>query len=231
MGAGMGMSASSDESMPKTLYVFLDESGNFDFTAKGTDFFVISAVYTTDPCRSAAALQELKYELLARRSDQLEFHATVNSKGTRNRVTKVIAGLGDCICAHSLYIDKHYAHPKIQSPEAVLGIFGTAIARWIVKAVDGDHEQVVLVFDSVLTGNQRAAFLKTVKPILKTLQLPFHVTFHPVKSDLNGQIADYFAWSTFRSLEHRDLEPLRALEGVEHDTFDLFRNGWGVRHY
>jgi hypothetical protein len=156
----------------RTLYVFVDESGNFDFTAKGTDHFVLSAVYTHDPCRSAAALQRLKYELLAKRSPQLEFHATENSRGTRTRVAEVISGLGDCIRAHTLYVDKHYAHPNLHSPAAMLGLFGKAMARWVSAAVDDNHDQVVLVFDSVLTGKQRDAFSSAMKPALKALNNP-----------------------------------------------------------
>ncbi|WP_314324189.1 DUF3800 domain-containing protein [Paenarthrobacter ilicis] len=209
----------------RTLYVFVDESGNFDFTNKGTDHFVISAVFTDDPCRSAAALQTLKYDLLASRSDQLEFHATENSRGTRARVTQVIRELSQCIRVHSIYADKHYAHRSLHSPVAMLSLFGKALARWVAVAVGGNHDQVVLVFDSVLTGKQRDAFMKAVKPALKALEKPFHVAFHPVKSDLNGQIADYFAWSVFRSLEAKDPLPLEALVGISHSKFNIFERG------
>jgi hypothetical protein len=219
------MVGEQDDDGSRSLYVFVDESGNFDFTAKGTDHFVISAVYTSDPCRSAAALQELKYSLLASRSDQLEFHATENSWGTRARVTDVIRGLSTCIRVHTIYADKHYAHHTLHSPVAILSLFGKALARWIAAAVSGDHDQVVVVFDSVLTGKQRDAFSKAVKPALKALDKPFHIAFHPVKSDLNGQIADYFAWSVFRSLEASDPKPLQALIGVNHSRFNIFERG------
>lgn len=208
-----------------TLYVFIDESGNFDFTKKGTDHFVLSAVYTDDPCATAAPLQRLKYELLARRSDQLEFHATVNSRGTRSAVTEVIRSLSGLIKVHTIYADKHYAHPSKHSPDVMLSLFGMALARWLSYTVSNEYDQVILVFDSVLTGKQRAAFLKAVKPALKHLQKPFHVAFHPVKSDLNGQIADYFAWSVFRKLESNDDLPLEALRGIPHDRFNIFQNG------
>jgi len=39
-----------------TLYIFLDESGNFDFSPKGTKYFVLSAVSTLDPVASHAPL-------------------------------------------------------------------------------------------------------------------------------------------------------------------------------
>jgi hypothetical protein len=42
-----------------------------------------------------------------------------------------------------------------------------------------------------------------------------------VKHDVNGQIADYYAWSTFRSLEHADDSWLKQLPG-EHVMQNLF---------
>lgn len=216
----------------KTLYVFLDESGNLDFTERGTDHFVIAAVYTTDPNTSASRMQRLKYDLMASRSDQLEFHATNNSRGTRKRVSETIQGLDGHISVKTMYIDKHYTAPSRQSAPAIMEVFGVAFARWLVNSsapTDG-VDQVVLVFDSVLTGKQRGAFIKAVKPRLKSLQKPFHIVFHPVKSDLNGQIADYFAWSTFRKLEHQDHEPLTGLQPIDPQIFNLFASGH-TRYY
>ena len=50
-------------------------------------------MYTEDPCLSAASLQDLKYELLAAGSEDLEFHATKNSHGTRKRIAERICEL------------------------------------------------------------------------------------------------------------------------------------------
>lgn len=218
--------AATPEPPKRTLYVFLDESGNFDFSAKGTDHFVMAAVYTEFPCDTAAPLQALKYELMADRSPQLEFHATENSRGTRKRVADVIRTLSPYMKVKSFYVDKHFAHPSMQTPVAMLDLFGMAFARWIVAGVAEPYDQVILMFDSVLTGKQRDAFQKAIKPKLKSLRKPFHVVFHPVKSDLNGQIADYFAWSLFRREEHQDHEPLKALSPIQPDSFNLFQKGY-----
>lgn len=213
----------------KPLYVFMDESGNFDFSSKGSDYFVLSAVYTEDPCTSAAALQALKYDLLAARSPDLEFHATNNTPGTRRRVSDVIADLGSTIAVHTLFVDKHLAHPKVQSEVAILAVLGKAMGRWLAKAAIQDHhDQLILVFDSVLTGKKQDAFKSELKPALKALGIPYHLTFHPVKSDLNGQIADYYSWAWFRRIEHKDdswLGPFLAPTAPRWDHFDVFGNG------
>ena len=46
------------------LYIFIDESGNLDFSAKGTKHFVISAISTIYPMDLAQELQNLKYDFL-----------------------------------------------------------------------------------------------------------------------------------------------------------------------
>lgn len=208
----------------KTLYVFMDESGDLQFTAKGKQHFILSAIYTETPGVSAAAMQKLKYEQLARGSSDLEFHATENSAGTRKRVAETIRGLPN-IRAHTIWIDKSYTHPSLQDEVSLLALFGKAMGRWIKAAVAKDHDQIVMMFDSVLTGKKQDAFKGAIKPALKQLEIPFRVHFHPVKQDLNGQIADYFSWSAFRHLERNDPHPITALSGIPWTTFNLFQSG------
>ena len=51
--------------VPDTLFVFIDESGNFDFSEKGTTHFVKAGVAALAPLNSAAEMQALRYQLLA----------------------------------------------------------------------------------------------------------------------------------------------------------------------
>ncbi|ALA68164.1 DUF3800 domain-containing protein [Corynebacterium lactis] len=209
----------------KTLFVFMDESGDMQFKPKGTTHFLVTAVCTPIPTVSAAKMQELKYDLMASRSEDLEFHATVNSKGTRSRVLNVISEI-EGIKVHTLWIDKRYTYPSCQNSIALFGIFAKAMGRWIDQVYRrSDFEQVILVFDSVLTGKERDAFQKNIKPVLKDLKFEYKVLFHPVKQDLNGQIADYFSWAWFRMLENQDTTAFDALSD-NHDwtQFDLFNS-------
>lgn len=78
---------------PSTLFVFMDESGDLQFSKKGKQHFVFSAVYTDQPHELAAVMQELKYEQMKKGSEDLEFHATNNSIGTRKRVIESLCYL------------------------------------------------------------------------------------------------------------------------------------------
>ncbi len=210
----------------KTLFVFMDESGDMQFKPTGTRHFLVTAVCTTDPSASASAMQELKYDLMAARSEDLEFHATNNSEGTRKRVIETIRTIPG-LKVHTMWIDKRYTHPKRQSNSDLFGLFARSMGRWIDAVYrDADYDNVVLVFDSVLTGKERNAFSKQLKPELQELRFRYKILFHPVKQDLNGQIADYFSWSWFRKLERDDDRYVNQLSGATNwSQFDLFQGG------
>jgi hypothetical protein len=208
----------------KPLYVFIDESGNFDFTGRGTDYFVMSAVMTDRPLESAGVMQALKYELMAEGIENPEFHAAENSLATRARASAAINGLTN-IAVHSIYADKHLAHPSKHSDIDFYSLFAVALSKWLLKSIRPEYDYIVIVFDVALTKRQQKAVLANVKPTLAALGRPYSVMFHAVKADLNGQIADYFAWSVFRHLESGDPLPLAAIGSITHERFNLFRTG------
>ncbi|MBP3088425.1 DUF3800 domain-containing protein [Corynebacterium sp. sy017] len=208
-----------------TMFVFMDESGDLQFTPKGKQHFILSAVCTITPEKSAAAMQKLKYDLLASGSKDLHFHATENSKGTRRRVADVISSL-DNIRIHSIWIDKAYTQPDLQEEVTLLKLFGQNMGQWVYNAIADKCNRIILIFDSVLTGKKQKALEKQLKIALAPLQKEIRILFHPVKQDLNGQIADYYSWALFRSLESNDHEMKNNLYSgaSEWDTFDLFKD-------
>lgn len=206
------------------LYVFIDESGNLDFSGRGTNHYVMSAYMTSDPIGCGRSISSLTYEFLARGlDDQVPFHATTNSVGTRKRVVGSLCSHGHC-WVHSIYADKHLAHPSKHRPEVFYSLIGGALAKYLLKALAPDHDPVVLMFDSALSARQRGAFLRAVKPVLNQIGRRYWITFKPVREDPNGQIADFYAWSLFRSLEAGDGSWLSVLPGPRTE-FDLFQSG------
>jgi len=209
----------------RTLYVFMDESGNFDFTAKGTRYFLIAAYYTYDPHAMATAITSLRYEMLAEGTDEVEFHATNNTQATRDRVYRIINDTQPPVTARVFYLDKRFAHPSKHTGSAMMTLVGSAIAKWFDSAFEGDCDRIVLIFDSVLTGSQQRAFKAAIKPVLKARKVPFLLAFRPVKSEPCGEVADYIAWAWLRQLERGDLRPQGQLSRARIEAFNLFRNG------
>lgn len=75
-----------------------------------------------------------------------------------------------------------------------------------------------MVFDQALTKSKQGTFHAVVKPRLKALGKPFHLYFQPMICDMNGQLADYIAWSKFVQLERAEQRPWAAVNDALHVT-------------
>ena len=205
----------------KTLFVFVDESGNLDFGPKGTNNYVLAAVATTNPILSAKMLQNLKYDYLTSGIDIEFFHASEDRQEIRDTVFAKLNSLGDVIKVHYVHAKKSDIAREDRSPVSFYARLGLALSRFIVEYQSDGFGQVIIVFDKCLHGKEQKAFLKKVKPALKTLGKPYQIFFHRTLSDFNGQIADYFAWSKYVSLERDEQRPLLALATITKDTVNL----------
>lgn len=209
----------------RCLYIFLDESGNFDFSPAGTPYFVMTAAITEDPLKSAGALQSLKYAMLAEGTDVECFHASPDRQAVRDRVLPAIASL-DGIRYHHISLEKRKAYAAYRTPAAIYALCGKTLLNYILRGkAGGSHGMVVIIFDKALTRKDQEAFLKAVKPELKTWGKPYRIYFHQTMADFNGQIADYGAWAKYVSLARGEGRPLAALSCIPQTHFDIFAKG------
>ena len=103
------------------------------------------------------------------------------------------------------------------------GISAVALVERLTSSITQEPPRIILLFDATLTSKKRAAFLKVLKANLKKATRAFHIHFRPVSHDVNGQIADYYAWSVFRALESNDSYWLNKLPGP-HEIFPANKN-------
>ena len=199
----------------ETVYVFIDESGNFDFSPKGTRHFVLSAVISSDPVHSSHVLQRLKYKLLAEHTGGKifqHFHATEDQQCIRDRVFDTIRNLGKNLQIFSLFVEKRLLLPQYHTPAELYALIGGTLISGIFEVLKKTPKKIILIFDKALKEKEQAAFFKIVKPKLKHSKIPYAIYFHHTFSDFNGQIADYTAWAKFRSLESEDHRSLQFLK-------------------
>jgi hypothetical protein len=69
---------------PQYLYVFLDEAGDFDFSATGTKFFTFTTITKRRPFPWDTPLISLKYDLIEVGLDIEYFHAADRVSGIGN---------------------------------------------------------------------------------------------------------------------------------------------------
>jgi hypothetical protein len=72
-----------------SLYIFADESGNLDFSDKGTEYFTVCAV-TMRSLEVGHRLLNLRHEPALEGQDVEYFHATEDKQPVRDRVFSLI---------------------------------------------------------------------------------------------------------------------------------------------
>jgi|JI6StandDraft_1071083.scaffolds.fasta_scaffold36342_2 hypothetical protein len=209
------------------LYIFIDESGNFDFSDSGTNHFVICAYSTTNPQQHTLTLQELKYKLLTMGHDQECFHATEDKQFIRDEVYKVIKTTQDGIY-DMVYIEKNKTHPVKQNKKDIYTLLVGTLLSYIFGRIEKQkhsYEQVIVVIDQTLTKKEQGYLKQIIKPKLKATNRPYRLFFFQTKSDPNAQVADYGAWGKYVSLERNEQRPINEVKHLLANDFDVFRTG------
>jgi hypothetical protein len=208
----------------KNLFIFLDESGNLDFSPKGTNHFVLAAITALKPMQSSNVLQDLKYQLLSEGQDTQHFHASEDKQSTRDAVFSKINDLTN-ININYIHAEKCKTHPSVRNTSDFYGLLGSTLLNYILRVYrTTEFDQVIIIFDKALTKKEQNKFLKMIKPQLKLLGKPYRIYFHQTLSDFNGQIADYAAWAMYVSLERQENRPIQALSKIKTTHFDIFKN-------
>lgn len=200
------------------LFVFIDESGNLDFSPRGTHHFVLAAAISQDPVACSSVVSSLKYDLLVEGMNIPYFHASENSQYVRNRFLNAIQSLNG-MSGHTFVVNKADLPSRYRDSVALYLLVSRQLA--IVLSEEVRHRlaaRVIVVFDKALTHRHQEAFSAELKPMLNRWQVPYRLYFHSVKYDPHGQVADYLAWARYVAVERKELRPLQALGHREKST-------------
>lgn len=229
-----GPPAASSE---RPLFVFIDESGNDDFSTKGTSYWVLTSMLLTDITVARDQLFELRNRLLADGHDVPYFHASEDKQFIRDEVFDVLGALSPSQCrVDSVIVEKNKAHPTVRSLDRLYLDQIELVLRhqFDVSGVDVKRFSQVQVF--LDRPSQRGKqFKATVKALRRRLPkhlrgVPYELFFHPSASHLGLQMVDYFSWAIFVSHERGELRPVSKVEHIIQSQFDVFKNGT-TRYY
>ena len=227
--------------LPKTLYLFIDESGNFDFSPKGTKYFTLTGLITFDPVLRREELLRLRYELLASGHNLEHFHATEDTQATRDRMFTFLASLGDSFEVRSIIAQKNKTHPSLYKESYMkgdrliervtgLGLYKQlceTLLKYIFRGKDGEVGKIVVVLGSLFNGDKKKVLLQTLKHHLKEHfpHIPFEIYSHATTADLNCQLADYCCWAVSVKYERGEERPYEAIKSQIKSVFDIFAVG------
>jgi len=233
------------ENEQKTLYIFIDESGNFDFTPTGTKYFVLTAASTLTPLESRDELlrkvYELKYAGWNTGQSDYYFHATEDKQEVRDWVFGAIRKLNDieidAIIAQknktnpSLYIEYELREGQVKTvhwEERFYDKILQMLLQYIFGRYEGkdDIEEIIVVLGSIFTRAKRRYVFKSLEQYLKEKsKKPFRIYFHPTSSDINCQMADYCGWAVYVRAERGEMRPWKEIEDKVKSCFDVFARG------
>lgn len=228
-------------SQQKTLYIFIDESGNFDFSNKqgASKHFMLTAFTTFNPALQRDRLLHFRYELLAQGKEY--FHATQDEQIVRNKVFEFIASLKDQYEVYSVFARKNRTNPSLYKEINKTGkldkkhqgirlyqLLCKTLLGYIVKRRVRDMDNIVVLLASLYQNSEKnRAMIGEIKKSLKLqpYNIPFYIYCCPTQSDINLQLADYCCWALSARHEREENRPYEIIEKQVKSEFDIFRYG------
>lgn len=193
-----------------TLYIFLDESGDFTFSPKGSVFFVLTSLITEDVLPISSALDTLKYSIIETAPDfrELEyFHSQNDPRPIRNQVYESLSKL-DCYRIDSVAVAKHVIYPHMYPIWIFYPHMFKLLIPWVFQRIDiSSYQRFIFIMDYLKPQEKREAFLKAVKENVMPLLQPrqrIDAWLHKSSSHYPLQAVDYFGWAIFRWYEKGD---------------------------
>lgn len=223
----------TNHSLDRYLYIFIDEAGNFDFSTKGTRYFLLGCITKERPFHAGHELNELKYDLVEKGIDLEYFHAAEDQWATRNEVFEIICNHLEGAFYDSVVVEKRKTGPALQAPEKFYPKMLGYLLRYVLERYQlSIYREVIIFTDCIPVNKKRKVVEKVIKETLAKM-LPtsarYRIYHHDSKSNFDLQIADYFSWATYRKWDRGDARSYDLIKSVVRSEFDIFRTG--TTHY
>ena len=214
-------------------YIFLDESGNLDFSASGTRYFVLTSVTIQRPFPAYEALDAFRYECIEQHTDLEYFHCAEDSRALRAGVFQRIAASLEQMRIDCLIVEKAKTAPAQRAdlrfyPE-MLGHLLNFVAPQVQPTT---ASELMIITDALPIKRRRKAVTKGVRAALSGM-LPrgvrYRILHHAARSHYGLQIADYCCWAVFRKWERGDLTHYDQIKRAIRSEFEIFEAG--MPHY
>ncbi len=210
------------------LNIFIDESGNFDFSDQGTKYFLLTAVSTTGCAELFSDFFELKHRLAASGLELEEFHATEDTQHVRGEMYRMIERhcVHRCLAIDSVILEKKKAHPAIRDDAGFYARALQVLLQWVFRhRPKGDVDRIVVWAARIGTKKKRIVFEKTIKTYLSSqlqTEHPYHLFIHSSASHPMLQVADYCCWAIFKKWKDWELRPYSRIQRALLTELDVF---------
>ena len=211
-------------------YIFIDESGNYDFSPKGTKYWVLTSLITEDLHPGLLEFYDLKHELIDLGTDIEYFHAPEDRQAVRDKVFNIIQRLSN-LRVDSLIVDKTKVAPGIRPLHRFYPLMVENLLRYPLdpRGIDiQSYEKVFIFFDRAVSArNQQQALVAAVKQYLaRHLKgVNYHITMHSSASHHYLQMVDYLSRAIYVKWERNETRPYSQIYHHIKSEFPIFENG------
>ena len=212
-----------------TLHIHLDEAGNFDFSPKGSKYYVFTVSWTYEPAAVAHELEAVRYGLLKRGVDLQRFHACEDKHSTRSAVLSILKG-GPTWNFASVVVQKNKVYQCLRDPGRFYPQFASYPLKFVLRGRVRPGTTGVLIYtDTIPVEKNRRAVEKAVKTECAAdlpRNLPCHMYHHTSASNLWLQATDYACWAVQRKWEQGDLGPYTEVQPrIAYTELDVLARG------
>ena len=213
--------------MTDCAYIFLDESGNFDFDASGTRYFILTSVSLCRPFPMTNALDSYRCECLEFGLDMEAFHCANDNRHVRGRVFDLIADHLDKIRVDCLVVEKRKVSPLLRKGKNLYPwMLGRLLQFVIRKETEKGTRQFIVITDRLpFRGNRHTVQIAVHRTLARLIPGNAKMqTFHHASCSHYGlQLADYCCWAMFQKWERGRLIYRDCIEAAIRSEFDIFR--------
>lgn len=198
------------DTIAQDYFIFLDESGNYDFSPKGTSHLVYTAISSGQVHAGIEDIHALKHWLIACGQELEYFHATEDFQIVRDEVFKVICALP--IRVDTIVVEKRKAGPSIRPIERLYPKMFEILLRYLLKGLPRQPDRLQIFCDTPDNKKSKRAVEKGIKLALAPLasSVAYSVLLHASKSHPYLQVADYCGWAIYRKWEGSGLSILQT---------------------
>jgi len=209
------------------IYIFVDESGDMDFSAKGSTYYMFNFLVKTRPFQLHEYIANYRYELIERNLDPLitqhldieKFHACEDNKYIRQKMFDIISTFAsEAVQVYSYILEKPKVLPDKRQERSKFYVDNLMFA--ITKLLDkiNINRNFIIITDRLPVLANKKAHIKALKQgieeYLKHSQKDFRYSIHHhcSASSANLQIIDYIGWAIYRKYEHNEPSYYQMIE-------------------
>ena len=228
-----------------TVYIFVDEAGDTNFSAKGSKYYMFNFLIKSRPFNLHEYVANYRYSLLERNLDPLSgkrldiqsFHATEDNRFVRDEIFNIISTFNEKnVKAYSYILEKPKVEPKKREEKDKFYIDNLNLAiQQLLDKLKIDKNFVIITDTLPVHKNknkQVGALKKGIKEYIKenNLNIRYDIFHHCSASSVNLQIVDYISWAIFRKYERNEDKYYKKIEKYLIGIDDMTRNR-EVNHY